>query len=449
MRDHAAAHLDWRLTAAQAVARWPRELPLLALISGRYDPRWATRSIFATPAGKSSRNLFSLKADQGAPCRVASDPLDNLRRRVASDPAAMWIGYLAYDLGRWIESIPTLAADDRGWPIVQMHRCPGWLELHHATQRWSAHGMWSRGGYPSLDRLGKKDHAFTAGDPVSHVTCGEYEAAVADVIARIGRGDVFQVNLSQRFTAPFTGSPRGVTLALLRHTPAWYAAHLELTPPESGPRDTMPHRSLLSASPELFLRLEGDGLVTTRPIKGTRPAWADAAELADSAKDAAELAMIVDLLRNDLGRVCCFGSIAVPEARALETHPTIHHTAATVTGRLAPDRDLYDLLRATMPGGSITGAPKVMAMHIIEELEPARRGPYCGAIGYIQGDTAQFNIAIRTLQIEHEAWVGNGRLDYGVGGGIVADSAPAAEYEETLHKAAGMRAALAKPTRST
>jgi len=202
-----------------------------------------------------------------------------------------------------------------------------------------------------------------------------------------------------------------------------------------------PGRAVVSTSPELFFRLDRDGAVTTRPIKGTRPASADPEELLGSAKDAAELTMIVDLLRNDLGRVCDYGSVRVPEARVLETHPTVHHTTATVTGKLHPSKTVSDLLKAVMPGGSITGAPKVRAMQIIDELEPVRRGPYTGAIGYIQGGTACFNIAIRSMLVESDEQ-GAGRVDFGVGGGIVADSTPADEYHETLHKASAMMTAL-------
>jgi para-aminobenzoate synthetase component 1 len=143
--------------------------------------------------------------------------------------------------------------------------------------------------------------------------------------------------------------------------------------------------------------------------------------------------MIVDLLRNDLGRVCRYGSIRVVEPRTIESHPTVHHGVATVVGELLPGRTVIDLLRATMPGGSITGAPKVRAMQIIDELEPVRRGPYCGAIGYVHGRQSAFNIAIRTMLIEQRGE--EGRVDFAVGGGIVADSEPEAEYQETLDKA--------------
>ncbi|MFP4224246.1 MAG: anthranilate synthase component I family protein, partial [Phycisphaeraceae bacterium] len=276
---------------------------------------------------------------------------------------------------------------------------------------------------------------YHAGEPVPAVSRSEYEAAVQRVRDYIAAGDVFQVNLARRLTASFTGDTRHLFDALAAASPAWYGAYLELT---RAPGE--PSRAIASTSPELFLEVRA-GHVTTRPIKGTRPATVAPEELLASEKDAAELHMIVDLLRNDLGRVCRYGSVRVPEPRTIESHPTVHHGVATVTGELAPGRDACDLLRATLPGGSITGAPKVRAMQIIDELEPARRGPYCGAIGLLHQDQAILNIAIRTILVE-TGDDGVGRADFSVGGGIVADSDPAAEYEETLDKAAAIMRAL-------
>jgi anthranilate/para-aminobenzoate synthase component I len=195
---------------------------------------------------------------------------------------------------------------------------------------------------------------------------------------------------------------------------------------------------LISNSPELFLRVTPDRRVITRPIKGTRPRLPGMEiELRDSLKDQAELNMIIDLERNDLGRVCEVGSVRVSEPRSIEAHPTVYHGVATVEGKLRPEVTFVDLLRATFPGGSITGAPKIRAMQIIEELEPVRRGPYCGAIGYVAPDgTMEFNVAIRTMILK------DGMVHVPVGGGIVADSDPREEYEETLVKSRAMFAAL-------
>ena len=201
--------------------------------------------------------------------------------------------------------------------------------------------------------------------------------------------------------------------------------------------------ALICNSPELFLRVSPDREtgrrhVVTRPIKGTRPHAAGMEhELRDSKKDQAELNMIVDLERNDLGRICQIGSVRVTNPRQIESHPTVYHGVATIEGTLRDDISFVDLLRATFPGGSITGAPKIRAMQIIEELEPTRRGPYCGAIGFVGNDGhIEFNIAIRTMIATA------GQVHIPVGAGIVADSQPAAEYEETLVKAKAMFAAL-------
>jgi para-aminobenzoate synthetase component 1 len=259
-----------------------------------------------------------------------------------------------------------------------------------------------------------------------------YEHAVARVIEYIFAGDIFQANLSQRLEAPLVGTPLDLYRRLRSRNPAPFAAFLDFG-----------ELVVASSSPERFLRVE-DGHVEARPIKGTRPRGVgpehDAAlalALAESDKDHAENVMIVDLLRNDLSRVCEPGSVRVPELFALEHYATVHHLVSTVVGDLVPTRDAADLLRAAFPGGSITGAPKVRAMQIIAELEPTRRGVYCGAIGYwsVTGgfDTS---IVIRTYLVLGDV------VYFQVGGGIVADSEPEQEYRETLDKARGLIAAL-------
>ncbi len=254
----------------------------------------------------------------------------------------------------------------------------------------------------------------------------DYGAAFRRVRRYIRAGDCYQVNLARRFHAPARGDAWWAYRALRRTNPAPFSAFV-----------TTPHGQVLSASPERFLQLR-DGRVETRPIKGTRPrgdtpeqdAWL-AADLAASPKDRAENLMIVDLLRNDLGRVCALGSVGVPCLFQVESYPTVHHLVSTVTGHLAPGADACGLLRACFPGGSVTGAPKIRAMEIIEELEPHRRGVYCGAIGYLGFDGGMdTNIAIRTLVYNR------GEIRCWAGGGIVYDSREQAEYDETLHKAA-------------
>jgi para-aminobenzoate synthetase component 1 len=259
-------------------------------------------------------------------------------------------------------------------------------------------------------------------------------AAVARAREYILAGDIFQVNLSQRFEAPLHGTPWAFYSRLRRRNPAPFAAYFECG-------DT----AVLSASPERFLRAAPDGRVETRPIKGTRPRGAgpehDAAlgqALTESAKDRAENLMIVDLMRNDLSRVCTPGSVHVPELFALERYATVHHLVSTVVGQLGAGRDALDLLRAAFPGGSITGAPKVRAMEIITECEPSQRGVYCGSIGYWSFTGAlDTSIAIRT------AVALEGRVYFSAGGGIVSDSTPEQEYRETLDKARGIVEALA------
>jgi para-aminobenzoate synthetase component 1 len=252
-----------------------------------------------------------------------------------------------------------------------------------------------------------------------------YEAAVRDVLGRIARGDVYQVNLSHRISAPLDAAPFDLFERLMRDNPAPFSAYLD-----AG------DWQILSASPERFVELRGDE-ARSSPIKGTRPRGAfpeedllHADDLRTSLKDRAENVMIADLVRNDLGRVCRPGSVTVEALCRLESFATVHHLVTTVRGRLLPDRDRFDLLRALFPGGSMTGAPKVAAMQAIAALEEEERGAYSGAIGYLSCDGAcDFNIVIRTLAC------GGGRAHVRVGGGIVADSDPEREWLETLDKA--------------
>ncbi len=248
------------------------------------------------------------------------------------------------------------------------------------------------------------------------------------------------MNLSQRFHAPFGGSPLGLYRRLRARNPAPFGAYLEFAGAQ-----------VASISPERFLRLDAaTGVAEARPIKGTRPRGttpaedrALARELLESEKDRAENVMIVDLLRNDLGKLCRPGSVRVPTLFALESHPTVHHLVSTVTGELADGADAFDLLLAAFPGGSVTGAPKIRAMQIIAELERAPRGLYCGAIGYVAATGAMdFNIPIRTIVLQ------GGAATFHAGAGIVWDSDPAAEYQETLAKARSMIDALTSPRRT-
>ncbi len=260
-----------------------------------------------------------------------------------------------------------------------------------------------------------------------------YLAAVRRAIEYIHAGDCFQVNLSQRLLAPLTEHPLELYGRLRQTNPAPFACYFD-----AG------DFQIVSASPERFLKVSPSGDVVTKPIKGTRPRGRtpdeDAElirELVNSPKDRAENVMIVDLLRNDLGRVCEYGSITVPKVCEVETYRYVHHLVSEVRGKLRAGLTPFDLLRAAFPGGSVTGAPKVRAMEIIAELEPTARGPYCGSVGFIGFDgSMDTNILIRTFT------AGRGWVQFPVGGGIVADSDPEREYDETLHKAAGLLRAL-------
>ena len=468
--------LDWQFDPLEAMRRWPRDRRVLMLHSGRLDPKWARWSILAEPVGTyqfldAARTASGLITDTNPPCGLSRwlgpadvRPVDQFTHNPFSDLRALLnstngllIGYLGYDLRRWIERLPTNTGsprDDRNWPIIELGYCPGYLVHDALTNHWSARGTWAHHAhppYPDLSRPRPRHYEVAASNLRSGFTRTGYERCVSMVKDYIAAGDVFQVNLAQRFTAGLAprdgmgslnvpgnsfraaGQSRALYHRLAAASPAWYGAYLELAPDSHDSSD----RAIASTSPELFLHVTGRD-VMTRPIKGTRPASANPAELRGSLKDTAELNMIIDLMRNDLGRVCDYGSVRVTGPRTIESHPTVHHGVATIEGRLHESKDIVDLLRATIPGGSVTGAPKVRAMQIIDELEPVRRGPYCGCIGYLSRDSAQLSIAIRTMLIDTLAR----RVDFSVGGGVVADSQPAAEYQETLDKAAAMLTAL-------
>lgn len=438
--------LPWTCTPCQALLRWPEDRSALLLHSGRADHRYARRSVLASPAGTlrfeggpDGQGGTTWRGDTPCPAPLSGHPLADWRAVMRAGPG-LWIGYVSYDVRAWVEPVLRRAGPLWRWPVYEWAWCPSYAVHDTHSGRWQACG-----DVPEL--AAPREATSVSVTPTPRWSRSTYQAKVQRVCDYIAAGDVFQVNLAQQLTAPLHAASRRELRAtyerLATASPAWYGAYLELA--DDGP--TAP-RTLLCTSPELFLEVSADGHVLTRPIKGTLPADRDPAELRDSDKDAAELAMIVDLLRNDLGRVCAYGSVRVEEARAIETHPTIHHGVATVSGQLHRSRDVWDLLRATLPGGSITGAPKVRAMQIIDELEAGPRGPYCGAIGWIhttrdRAASAALNVAIRTIAADPAA----GRLDLWAGGGIVADSVPGLEYDETLSKAAAMLQAL-RPLRS-
>jgi para-aminobenzoate synthetase component 1 len=416
------------------------------------------------------------------------------------------VGYWAYDFGRRLERIPAVARDDLGLPdfVLGLYDVVGAFD-HAAGRAFLFSSGLPLEGDAGRRRARERLEAFArrlegaedapaarppaesarrgdpsrAGDPgrgahaVSTFSPDAYRSAVESVREHIRRGDIFQANLSQRWTME---RPRGHALPALENAGAAWNADPARPPGRSAGRangaasildspgafaaalhDALARRSpapfaacfdlgdhaIASASPERFLTVRGR-CVTTRPIKGTRPRGTDAAadralreELLASAKDRAENVMIVDVLRNDLGRVCETGSVETPSLCELETFSQVHHLTSTVTGILREGLDALDLLHAAFPGGSITGAPKIRAMEILDALEPVRRHVYTGSLGYLdwRGD-ADWSIAIRTALVTPYA------VHFAAGGGITADSDPESEYRETLDKAEGLRVAL-------
>lgn len=381
--------------------------------------------------------------------RLTGNPLDLLEDCLGSlalpgetpvaPLAAGAMGFLAYDLKNHLERLPVTVRDDLQLPEMVLA-----FPRHLVIQdRWEGRtvqvevaytppdGSASRPRQPDSvwDELrraaaGSESQTYRVGELTSTFTKERYLKAVRRAREYIRQGDIYQVNLSQRFSFPFQGDFYRLFLQLFRRNPAPFYAYLHC----GG-------FQILSTSMERFLLRRGEYL-ETRPIKGTRPRGrtpgedeAQRRELQASVKEDAELSMIVDLLRNDLGRVCQGRTVEVKEHKRLEAYENVYHLVSIVTGRLRPDCSQVDILRATFPGGSITGCPKIRAMEIIDELEPVVRHVYCGSIGYLGlHRNLDLNIAIRTAIQSGE------QVHFSVGGGIVYDSEEVAEYEETLHK---------------
>lgn len=343
------------------------------------------------------------------------------------------IGYLAYDFGRRLEHLAQGGSDDLdlpdagfglyAWALISDHHLRTSQLVFHPSlpseecQRLRALFEQPTETAPSPFRL----HAPFQAD----LQPSAYQAAIERIQAYILAGDCYQVNYTQRFQTTCEGDPWDAYRALRQACPTPFAGYQRLATGDA----------ILSLSPERFLKVS-QGQVETRPIKGTRPRGetpasdqAQAEALLSSRKDRAENLMIVDLLRNDLGRSCRTGSVRVPELFTLESYPNVHHLVSSITGELAADKDALDLLAGSFPGGSITGAPKIRAMQIIDELEPTRRGPYCGSLLYldVRGELDS-SITIRTLLVK------DGRISCWGGGGIVADSDWQAEYQESITK---------------
>ncbi|MDH3560000.1 MAG: aminodeoxychorismate synthase component I [Gammaproteobacteria bacterium] len=405
---------------------------------GRYDILVADPMLTLTTRGplteiRSRNNVELSKQDPFALVRQYLEPTEPQHTDLPFCGGAL--GYFAYDLGRRIEQLPSSAENAEqipemavgvyDWALVVDHEQQrSWLvgqgRDDRTRQRWQELLECYRN--PPLPRRRRPFEVLDT--PVSSMTYEDYTRAFHRIKHYIREGDCYQVNLAQRFHVNVDGSLWQAYKSLRKMNPAPFGCYLNT-----------PYAQILSSSPERFLRIRG-GEVETKPVKGTRPRSTDAdedrslaEELRLSTKDRAENVMIVDLLRNDLSKTCAFGTVRVRKLFDVESFATVHHLVSTITGRLDSASDALECLRGCFPGGSITGAPKLRAMEIIEELEPYQRGIYCGSVGYVGFDGAMdSNIAIRTLV--HSG----GRLRFWAGGGIISDSELDAEYQETFDK---------------
>ncbi|WP_417485181.1 aminodeoxychorismate synthase component I [Maricaulis salignorans] len=396
-----------------------------------HDGRSGRARIFARPS-----RVF------GDGTRAGFEALQTEFRKPGTE--GMLAGLFGYDLASVFETLPAYPAR---WPALAFARYPVWAEFDQAAGTFAVRGRDLESMHDFADVLtsGKAPVPGAAGSAAGwspRWSPEHYLAAAGRARDYVHAGDVFQVNLSQAFEAELSpgDDPYAVFERLCRASPAPHAAYFRLDA----------DHVILTNSPERFVSVRS-GHVEARPIKGTRKRSGDALEdaalareLAASAKDRAENLMIVDLMRNDLSRVCAPGSVRVPVLCDVETYANVHHLVSVIEGELDVGLDAFDLVAASFPPGSITGAPKVRAMQIIAELEGESRGPYCGALGWISQDgDMDLNVMIRTAAIRRDGNVWHASIRSG--GGIIADSDPQAEYEETLTKASALRRAVEGP----
>ncbi|WP_312633483.1 aminodeoxychorismate synthase component 1 [Pseudescherichia sp.] len=432
--------LPWRHDAAEFWFARLSHLPWAMLLhSGHADHAYSRfdilvadpRGTLVTTGERTRVTLDGTEVSTADPLALLQQALTSLALPAEVNPDLPFqggaLGLFGYDLGRRFENLPTQAKADIALPDMAVGLYDWTMIVDHHKKRVSllSHGdvnarlAWLEVQQPPVSEdfcLTSRWHA--------NMTPAQYADKFARVQAYLQSGDCYQVNLAQRFQATYKGDEWQAFIRLNASNRAPFSAFVRL---EDG--------AILSLSPERFIHLERDR-IQTRPIKGTLPRLADpladrqqAEKLATSPKDRAENLMIVDLMRNDIGRVAVPGSVRVPELFVVEPFPAVHHLVSTVTARLPVSQHACDLLRAAFPGGSITGAPKVRAMQIIDELEPQRRSAWCGSIGYISFcGTMDTSITIRTLS------ACNGQLYCSAGGGIVADSQQEAEYQETFDK---------------
>jgi anthranilate synthase component 1 len=419
-------------------------------------------TVIADEQDQAQTRRIALQPDQD-PLHVVAEELARYQP-VVSTPNAQdvplfsggAVGYLGYDMVRFFERLPATAEDELGLPALHMLVTDTLVIFDHVRHRLllcaNAHapsGSDPDAVYDSalarLDAIEAKMHAplpplpaapgASSKELVSNQSRGDYEAAVRRAKEHIAAGDIFQVVLSQRLSRRTQADPFSIYRALRRVNPSPYMFFLEL--------GGEPPTYLVGSSPEVLVRLQGR-TAEVRPLAGTRPRGADAEhdraleeDLLADPKERAEHVMLVDLGRNDLGRVCAYNTVHVPELMSVERYSHVMHIVSHVSGQLRPDRDAYDLLRATFPAGTVSGAPKVRAMEIIEELEDSVRGPYAGAVGYVGFDgNMDTCITIRTILIRGD------RAYLQAGAGIVADSDPTREWQETLHKASALSTAI-------
>ena len=462
-----AQRLDWTAQPLDVLRRWPRSVALAALLSGD-ESSWSRVSVIGVPSQWKILRAQEELTTNDVLAWIRS--LDGARADTHSTSrdgppiGAGWFTQFSYELGGVLE--PTarasghqfkvqsnndtrqnealrgdetkspfektqpckmqdenhtaLRATSAQWPLAQAARCDQAFVFDHVAQQW-----WSIGG--AIDAIELRD-----GDAMDHCECAalqeetsdeQYAQAVERAIALIHAGDLFQANIARQWHSELRGSPRAFAHMALSSSAARYGAWLET-----------PTGMLASMSPELFLELDANRRVISRPIKGTRASEVGAEELARSEKDAAELHMIVDLMRNDLSRECQPGTVRVRQTRVMETHGTVVHGVAEIHGQLQQSSDRAALLTSTFPPGSITGAPKIRAMQVIDELEHFSRGPYCGAIGYFADTGAmKLSVAIRTATLRQSA-TNTYALTYAAGCGITSDSKPNEEVAETHAK---------------
>ena len=462
-----AQRLDWTAQPLDVLRRWPRSVALAALLSGD-ESSWSRVSVIGVPSQWKILRAQEELTTNDVLAWIRS--LDGARADTHSTSrdgppiGAGWFTQFSYELGGVLE--PTarasghqfkvqsnndtrqnealrgdetkspfektqpckmqdenhtaLRATSAQWPLAQAARCDQAFVFDHVAQQW-----WSIGG--AIDAIELRD-----GDAMDHCECAalqeetsdeQYAQAVERAIALIHAGDLFQANIARQWHSELRGSPRAFAHMALSSSAARYGAWLET-----------PTGMLASMSPELFLELDANRRVISRPIKGTRASEVGAEELARSEKDAAELHMIVDLMRNDLSRECQPGTVRVRQTRVMETHGTVVHGVSEIHGQLQQSSDRAALLTSTFPPGSITGAPKIRAMQVINELEKFSRGPYCGAIGYFADTGAmKLSVAIRTATLRQSA-PETYALTYAAGCGITSDSKPNEEVAETHAK---------------